>query len=93
MNTPIVFYQKNLKFNAEFIKLLKTQCENDSSLEALDVTIQISGGSHVEGEYIIPAQVLLSFIKEKTVLACWRNYGYWTQSKVPAKLNPYFKRF
>jgi len=56
------------------------------------VIIYTRGGSHPEGCYSIPYKVLLDFILVKTELPCWMNYGFWTQSKVPAPLQQYFTR-
>lgn len=54
------------------------------------VIIHTSGGSHPEGRYSIPYKVLSDFIVLKTELPCWKNYGFWTQTKVPAALQQYF---
>ena len=95
MNAPIIFHQKNLLFNNIFIKelqaKLKLYTSSNKSTEDLYITILMNGGSHPDGKYVIPADVLIRFIKEKTVLQCWQDYGYWTQTKVPVKLRPYFK--
>ena len=93
MSSPIVFNQTNLLFNTKFIEelseMLNGSLEQVHS-EHINVTIFISGGSHEEGKYVIPLDVLLPFLKEKTKLQCWRDYGYWTQTKVPAMLQEYF---
>ena len=54
------------------------------------VIIHTSGGSHPEGRYSIPYRVLSDFISVKTELPCWKNYGFWTQTNVPAPLRQYF---
>ena len=96
MNSSIVFQQKNLLFNANFIQdlqvKLKAQAKEGLSSEDILVTIFINGGSHPMGKYIIPVEALVDFIKQKTTLQCWRDYGYWTQSNVPVKLRPYFNK-
>ena len=56
------------------------------------IIIHISGGSHPEGRYTIPYEVLSDFILQKTELPCWKDYGFWTQTKVPAPLQQYFTR-
>ena len=56
------------------------------------VIIHTSGGSHPEGRYSIPYKVLSDFILLKTELPCWKNYGFWTQTKVPTPLQQYFTR-
>ena len=118
MNTPIEFYQKNLKFNDKFIEELYERLDEDDViynangvritkgmpttflpfkryLEEKDyrkIIIHTSGGAHPEGRYSIPKAVLFDFILSKVELPCWKNYGFWTQTKVPAKLQEYFTK-
>ena len=83
MNGRIIFHQTNIKFDQNFIQKL-----NENSGEW--VFIFISGGSHPEGCYAVPRDVISDFIDSKKDLPCWSKYGYWTQSKVPKPLFEYF---
>ena len=69
-----------------FLPLMRYLEEKDN----LKIIIHTSGGAHPEGRYSIPKAVLFDFILSKVELPCWKNYGFWTQTKVPAEIQEYF---
>lgn len=79
----IIFHQTNIKFDQNFIQKLN---QNSGGM----VVIFTSGGSHPEGCYIAPTEVIIDFVDSKKGLPCWSKYGYWTQSRVPKPLFEYF---